>query len=299
MNKNFKKISLLLLAIFIAYFGWFLLKPYEYTVQFKLKTLPGTINQTIKFWSTQMDNSKIINQKSLHEISQKIVFQDTTLVFDWKITSINDSLSNVFIGIKDLHNHRKIRIANLFGTTPFEIRIKSLLKNYIVLTNDHLKKIQVKVVGLEEIPPKFCAYVTVKAKQFQKAKGMMQNYGLLNSILIQNNIQLKGEPFLEITNWNMETDSIQYNFCYPILNNDTLLKHPLIKFKQFKSIKALKAIYNGNYMTSDRAWYALLYEAEKKNLKVSNLPIEIFYNNPNMGGDELSWKTEVFLPLNH
>jgi hypothetical protein len=26
-------------------------------------------------------------------------------------------------------------------------------------------------------------------------------------------------------------------------------------------------------------------------------PIEFFFNNPNMGGDALRWKAEVFLPI--
>ena len=61
--------------------------------------------------------------------------------------------------------------------------------------------------------------------------------------------------------------------------------------------QGLIAIYNGNYITSDRAWYALLNYADKNNISVDALPIEIFYNNPEMGGNALLWKTEVYLPL--
>jgi len=59
----------------------------------------------------------------------------------------------------------------------------------------------------------------------------------------------------------------------------------------------LKAIYNGNYITSDRAWYALLDYAAKNGIAVTGLPIEIFNNNPNMGTNELEWETEIFMPL--
>ena len=50
-------------------------------------------------------------------------------------------------------------------------------------------------------------------------------------------------------------------------------------------------------MTSDRAWFALLNYAQNKGIAVEEKPIEVFYNNPNMGGDELSWKTEVYMPI--
>ncbi len=73
--------------------------------------------------------------------------------------------------------------------------------------------------------------------------------------------------------------------------------HKDLKYKQFNSVKALKAIYNGNYITSDRAWYALLDKAEGKNIELAKTPIEVFYNNPNFGGNELLWKAEIFMPI--
>jgi len=41
----------------------------------------------------------------------------------------------------------------------------------------------------------------------------------------------------------------------------------------------------------------LLDYAQKNNIPVEKKPIEIFYNNPNMGGDGLDWTTEVFMPI--
>ncbi|MEH6777641.1 MAG: AraC family transcriptional regulator, partial [Maribacter arcticus] len=68
-------------------------------------------------------------------------------------------------------------------------------------------------------------------------------------------------------------------------------------YKKLETTKGIKAIYNGNYITSDRAWYALLRYAKTNGLNVAPNPIEIFYNNPDMGGNSLNWKTEVYLPL--
>ena len=61
--------------------------------------------------------------------------------------------------------------------------------------------------------------------------------------------------------------------------------------------KALKAIYHGNYITSDRAWYALMDYAEKNGIEVVPEPVEVFFNNPNMGGDALNWTAEIYLPI--
>lgn len=41
----------------------------------------------------------------------------------------------------------------------------------------------------------------------------------------------------------------------------------------------------------------MLEYAKKNGLAIRKHPIEAFYSNPNMGGDELNWKAEVFMPL--
>ena len=97
----------------------------------------------------------------------------------------------------------------------------------------------------------------------------------------------------------IKNDSIQYNFCFPIKQSDSLPKHPEIKYKRYYEKDAIKATYNGNYITSDRAWYALKEYADRNNIEIDLTPIEIFYNNPNMGGDELQWKAEIFMPIKH
>ena len=181
--------------------------------------------------------------------------------------------------------------------TNFEKRTISTVKDFHEKLNEHISKFRVKIIGKNELRSTYCAYVTIKTSQFGKAQGMMNDFPLLNTILADNGIKLNGRPFLEVTEWDKETDSIQFDFCYPIIKSDSLPVHPDLKYKQFNSRNALMAIYNGNYITSDRAWYALLDYARKNNIDITELPVEVFHNNPNMGGDALSWKTEVYMPL--
>ena len=126
----------------------------------------------------------------------------------------------------------------------------------------------------------------------------MRNFNLLSSFIVKNDISLNGKPMVEITYWNMDNDSIHFNFCYPIIKNDTLPVDNIIKYKNIENKKALKAIYNGNYISSDRAWYALIDYAKNNNIEIEKEALEIFYNNPNLGGNAIKWKAEVFLPLN-
>ena len=36
------------------------------------------------------------------------------------------------------------------------------------------------------------------------------------------NITLDGRPLIEVVDWNMQKDSISYNFCFPVVKSDNL-----------------------------------------------------------------------------
>ncbi len=293
-----KKIKYLITIILIGFLTWYLfIKPYDYLVSFKANTFPGTINQTIKTWSYTLDDSSIIEQDGINNLKQKITFNDSTYIYKWKITAINDSTSKVKVYITDVNHSLMNKITFPFSNTDFEKRTKKSILDFHKKLNEHIKKFKVTIEGESELKSTYCAFVSIKGPQIGKASGMMQNYSLLSTILVENNVELNGNPFVEITYWDMVKDSIHYNFCYPIIKSDSLPEHKLIKYKQFESKNALKAIYNGNYITSDRAWYALMDYAKINNIEIEKKPVEVFYNNPNVGGNELDWKAEIYLPI--
>jgi len=293
-----RKIKFIIAFVILGSLIWYLfIKPYDYLVTLDAKTFPGAINQTIKIWSLSLDNSTIIGQKDINNLKQKIIFNDSVYIYKWKIITVNDSTSKIKVYINDTHHSLQNKITIPFSNTDFEKRTKNTLVDFNKKLNEHIKNFKVTIKGESEIKPTYCAYIPIKSTQMGKAKGMMQNFNLLSSFIFKNNILLNGKPIVEITKWNMDNDSIHYNFCYPIIKNDSLPVDKIIKYKNIEHKKAIKAIYNGNYISSDRAWYALLDYAKNNNIELEKKPFEIFYNNPNMGGNALKWKAEVFLPI--
>lgn len=287
-----------MLVILSGFLIWNLfLKPYDYLVTFKARTFPGAINQTIKTWNYSQKGAKIEPSDDLYTLKQTIPFSDSTFIYNWKIEPLNDSTSLVKVYITDRDHSFKNRLTYPFFYTDFEKRVKNSITGFSTNLNEHISKFRVQINGESEIAEKFCAYIPIESRQIEKARGMMQYYGLLDNAMAENEMQLDGRPFLLINEWDIKNDRIQYDFCFPIIENDTLFEHPDILFKKIESKKALKATYNGNYISSDRAWYALLDYADKNNIEVDLEPIEIFYNNPNMGGDELKWSAEIYMPL--
>lgn len=296
MRKIIFFIGLLLIGGLI----WYLfIKPHDYQVNFKAKTFPGTINQIIKTWSNTIDNSEVLEQENVNllELKQQLKFGDSTYIYTWHIIPETDSTSNVKVYVKDTEHSFANKLMVPFSDTDFEKRTRKTLLDFNSKLSEHISKFKVKIIGEEQINSTFCACTTQTTTQFGKAQGMMKDFPLLDGILANNGVKLNGRPFLKVTNWDMAQENLTFDFCYPIIKTKILPQHPELIYKQFPSLTAIKAEYYGNYITSDRAWYALLDYANKNNLSVKALPIEVFYNNPNMGGDELKWKTEVYLPL--
>ena len=293
-----KKISAIVGFLLVGFLLWYLIiKPYDYLVTFKIKTTAGTINQSIKLWNTSIENTRPIQQENLKNLTQQIIIKDSTYNYEWSISSLNDSISKVSVYVTDIDHSFANKISIPFGTTDFEKRTQNTITDFIEKLKEHLSKTRVSEVVVDSTRSTYCAFIPMKGLQIEKASGMMQNYSLLTSILSVENIEMNGTPFVEITNWNTQNDSITYNFCFPVIKSDSLPKDARIEYKQYNGVKALKAIYNGNYITSDRAWYALLDYAENHDIVVAKKPLEVFYSNPNFGGDELQWKAEIFLPI--
>ena len=293
-----KKFSAIIGFLTIGFLLWYLIiKPYDYLVTFKVKTSAGTINQSIKLWNTSLENSSPIQQENLKNLTQQIIVKDSTFNYDWSISSVNDSISKVNVYVTDIDHSFANKISIPFGTTDFEKRTQNTITDFIDKLKEHLNKIRVRVVGIDSTRTTYCAYIPMKGLQIEKARGMMQNYSLLTSVLSAENIEMNGTPFVEITNWNTQNDSIAYNFCFPVIKSDSLPIDPRIQYKQYRGVKALKASYNGNYITSDRAWYALLDYAGNNDIEIVKKPLEVFYSNPNFGGDELKWEAQIYLPI--
>jgi effector-binding domain-containing protein len=292
-----KAVKIVLLLILSGLLWYLFLKPMDYSIRFEAKANPGTINQALKLWGLSLDTvSGLRENGDMYHLSQKVLFGDSTHLYQWKITRLTDSTSKVVVGIKDLHHSFWNKIEVPFHETPITLRSKKTVKNFMEVLDTHIKNFKVTIIGEEEIPTKYIAYIPIQTKQRLKAKGMMKNFSYLTGKLFVNGVVLDGPPLLEITYWDMQNDIIHYNFGQPIIRSEKLPLDSDIKYKRVFPKRALKAVYNGNYTTSDRAWYALLDYAEKKQIDVDPKPIEIFFNKP-MGNDELRWKADVYMPL--
>lgn len=292
-----KKTFAILIIGGIGWIGWYLfIKSHDFRIHFTTKDIPGIIDQTIKIWELSLADSDVLKEET-DFFTHRIKKNDRIFYFQWVLAPLTDSTTHVSVLVKEPANSVANRLKIPFTQTFVEQASENLVRNLIEDLKEHAKWTKINVVGLSHIKEKFCICVALKTPQMGKAQGMMKHYNFLSYFIASNEMITDGVPVIEITNWNRQEDSLYYNFCYPIVAQDSIPSDSTLFYRHIPSQKALKAIYNGNYITSDRAWYALLAYAEKYDCEVIGEPIEFFYDNPNFGGNELEWTTEIFLPV--
>lgn len=288
--------SALLVGI-LALCWYIFIIPYQFVVNFSAKTTPGDIIETIRIWDRKYMNYEVVKIDSVNELHQRIKLNENDYLFIWKFELVSDSLTQVRVEVSEPSNSIKNKLLIPLTKTSVENDSERLVKEFYDVLKSHLEITNVAIVGESENSNSFCACRNLKTAQVDKALGMMRDYDVLSSFVSQFNLTLDGPPIVKVENWDHEKGTLEFDFCFPIVQTDSLPKVKEIDYKIIKKTKALKAIYYGNYITSDRAWYALINFANRNHYKVDGLPIEYFHNNPTLGANEQDWKAEIYLPI--
>lgn len=298
-----KKITIATIIILASALIWYLfIKKYDYVVTFKEKTAPNIVVEAIGEWGDNLGkNSDVqvdteINSR-FSEVTQQITKKDSSYVLNWKIQFVNDSLSRVKVYVSEKNNAVKNRLLIPFINAPIEKYAVNTLTEFIKGLQAQLKTFSVTMNGKENIPASFCACKSISTTQKDKASKMLVANSEIMAFFIENNIVLKGKPYLQITSWDTVSEKITFDFCFPIDKSDSITNSKGIIYKEIKSIPALKATYHGNYRHSDRTWNYLMDYASRQHINIEKLPTELFFNDPQQGGNELDWKAEIYMPI--
>ena len=298
-----KKISIAVISILFLLLGWYFgIKESDYTVSFKVKAASGTIFQGIQEWSKFQKTKKkesftILEKNNFDYLKQQMTVADSSYIYTWKISSLNDSTSRVSVGIKDLKNSWYNKVTTPFFDTKFKEKQLQRVKEIRDELNAHIKEFKVRIDGEGESEEVFVAYIQLKSVLQEKAQTMIANDATITGFLFNNKIKITGKPYVEITDWNLDNETITFNYCFPVDKNTKMITDTNVKFKTIPAFKGLKATYNGNFRTSDRAWFALIDYAKKNDLKLKYTVLEHFLANPFNGGNELEWETKIIMPF--
>ncbi|MFL1012640.1 GyrI-like domain-containing protein [Flavisericum labens] len=288
--------------ILLVFMGWyFFVKDYNYRITFKTHQAPGIIYSALLGWNNgEPLNKKVVSTTSkvpFSELNQELNVSDSIIDIKWSIERKSDSVTKVTAFLKDAEHSLFQKFKIPFTKTDFVKRSLTTVKHIREGLKTHQTEYKLSSVEEAIFPEVNCAYITLSCKLNEKAKLMIAHTIDVMNYLRDNNLELKGDPFLEVTEWNLNEDLITFDFCFPIAKQYSYPESKLIKIKTIKEKKALRTIFNGNYRISDRGWFTLLDYADRNNIEIDNNPIEVFLNDPHSGGVELEWEAEIYLPV--
>jgi effector-binding domain-containing protein len=301
MKKIFISISFIILLILIGVVFLYT-RPSDYQAHFAVKATPDIAYYNIlnwDKWNRGQLNAKIeiLSKTPVRNLSKKVILKDTTLIFNWEFNKVNDSITMVRVYVSDPGRKLYNRLTVPFINTPFKNSVRGNLIDIKTRLELMLKKFHYEFTGYHRFERKSCVYINIISTPAGKARAMMSNVVELNQFVSQNNLELDGNPFLVIHNWNEFKDSVNYDFCFPITHTNAVPEHPRIKFKTVESMDALKTDFYGNYSITDITWYNLADEVKKRGCRSNNKLIEVYFNDPHSGGNELEWKAEIYMGL--
>ena len=302
MNIKFKW---LITIIIVSLLGWyFFIKQSDYTITFTVKTATGTVFQGVNEWVLEQkkNNSKdvydFLERRNFDFVKYKLTNENQELLYTWEMKSLNDSVTNVVVGIKDVNHSLYNRLTIPFVSTVFKIEQIEKIKLFKKILEDHLSNFKVKLDGEKSFRKSYVAYISLKSVLQEKAQNMIIHDADLLGYLTKNNIKKIGHrPYLEITDWDQDNEIVSFDYCFPIPENTKYIPDQYVKFKKIPVMKGIQATYFGNYRTSDRAWFAILDYANRNNIKLQNRVLEHFLANPFNGGNELEWEAKIIIPF--
>lgn len=289
-----------LLALFLV---WYLfIKQNDYIITFKVKSATGTIHQGIQDWvagrkKSNDENYVLVSNQKYDLLTYDLKKDKQNLIYNWELQPINDSITEVKVGILDCNNSIYNRVTVPFITTDFKEEQLKKITDFKKGLDDHLKDFKVNLVKEGSSPEVYVAYIALKSVMQEKAQTMITNDNIITGYLFQHHIKITGKPYLEITNWDAEKENLEFNYCFPIDKNAAVTNDLNVKFKTIPAHKGLTVSYFGNFRTSDRGWFAILDYAQNHDLKIDAKPLEHFLANPFNGGNELEWETQIIIPF--
>jgi effector-binding domain-containing protein len=300
MKSILRLLGIILLALGIWYF---FVKGYNYRISFTTNQSQGIVYDHLIRWNDGKSyrDTIVINLKKepFSNITQNYKFGDSLFKFNWNLKMIDENTTKVTVNTKDEYNSFIQNILILSTQNHFKKKSIATVKKFGKSLLRNKENYNLHSVRDSIIPSQYCIYVSVESKASNKAQAMLKNiFYTMNYIKAYDEIQLTGQPFLEVTEWNIEKDSLKFDFCFPIKKLKEYPPMPSkVKIKETKERKALKTIFNGNYKISDRAWIQLRDYARYHDIEVTNLPVEIYYNDPHNDVNPMDWVAEVFMPI--
>ena len=142
-----KGLTITIAILMVALLWYFLIKPQDYQIRVVAKSNTGTINQALKAWNNTLPNATVRQLNNLGNLEQKVVTGDSTHIYNWNITPITDSTSQLIVNVKDEDHSMGNKLVIPFYDSDFEKQSRKTVTEFIESLNAHRKEFKVTFMG--------------------------------------------------------------------------------------------------------------------------------------------------------
>lgn len=295
--------NLLIWILFLLIFavgGWyFFLKSEDYNVSFTTTAPPGRVYQKLISWNfNSFEKNRFVELNAFNQVMHSAELKNSPVELNWEFSTISDSLTTVKIGVNHRENKFSNRLKLIFHQPDFQLKTKEEILQFKAALEADSELFRIKLTGREEIPKTTCACLSRESSVEEKAFEMMKSIEILSNYVLDYDLEMEARPRVHVTSWNTASNTIAFDFCFPLKGRkNDLPKTKNIFIKEISSKPAIKAVFNGNYMFSHQAWFRIINFAETNDINLKNEVLEIFNDNPETGGDDKQWEAEIYIPV--
>jgi len=303
MNPKSKQKFIVLTGFLLAIsvLSYLFVFPYHYKVSFSTKQPPGVVFDHLRAWPEfDQHDSVFINNRGLsfyNKLTQDIQSPLGSMQVTWQIDRNSDNTTRVQGHFKATDHPMMQKLLMPMGQSYVPERSIKLTESLAKELLEKCKNFNVHSITDTILPAIYCAYIPVKTQEAGKAQGMLRQISIVMDYLKGNDIELRGDPMIQVGQWNKKNQELEFDFCFPIDPKENLPEHPEVAFKFTSSGRYIKAIFNGNYRISQQGWYTLIDHAQINGIRLGDQVIEIYRNDPHEGGDSMKWVAEILIPV--
>lgn len=271
----------------VALIVYIFLIPYAYVIKLKTEHAPYAVYGFIQENATDIeDNNGVLY---VTEVLENEHGSGVKLL--WEISSTGNG-SAIKIKVRFTENRQKEKLKIL---TLSSRRLKNIIERVKQIQRKMHEEVNMQRWVMNEddrLPPAKCLCVALDSKITKKP--MLMNEHVDNLAFYVQNVK-NNPPRLYINSIDFLNQSFQYEFCYPLLNNNLNAPFPDPYYiKNQPEIGTNSLDFYGNFAATFRAW-AKLHDSLQLEEKQIDYPIaELFLDSPFSVKKETEWHSKIF-----
>ena len=132
----------------------------------------------------------VLEKRNFDFIKQQMKKGNEEMEYTWNMETINDSMTNVSVGVKDLNHSFYNRLTVPFVATKFRTEQIEKMQSFKNGLEDHIDDFKIRIDGEKSSEEIFVAYISLKSVLQEKAQTMIGHDADIVGYLDKNNIKI-------------------------------------------------------------------------------------------------------------